>query len=349
MIQSVALQNFQSHKESILELAPGVNILTGDSDSGKTAILRALAWVLTNRPTGEAFRRIGSKSTSVIVDTSDGAITRVRSDKENLYFGPYAEKLAAIGTSVPESVVKLLNMDADLNIQRQLDAPFLLSCSAGEVAQRLNTVVGLDDIDVGLSNVQRRVRQNQIIFEQVAQQCSALTEQVESFAYLAEMENEVGILEQQLLDLAFMQSHVDGLGGALASVQECLAMLRMVPDVDRFLLQVLDAEQQLQNYNRVYGEAHGLLELVGSIAEAGDALDSIPDVLGLLSIVSDAEGLLQQLRERVELIRLGEDLVDVHGDLRRGVNLVMGQLADHEERLQRDFPAVCPLCGRKGK
>ena len=45
-IKKIILQNFQSHKYSIVELDEQLNVIVGPSDSGKSAIIRALKWVL---------------------------------------------------------------------------------------------------------------------------------------------------------------------------------------------------------------------------------------------------------------------------------------------------------------
>ncbi|MCK9524299.1 MAG: AAA family ATPase, partial [Limnochordia bacterium] len=39
MIEKLTLKNFQSHKHSELEFAPGLNAIIGQSDSGKSALL----------------------------------------------------------------------------------------------------------------------------------------------------------------------------------------------------------------------------------------------------------------------------------------------------------------------
>ena len=53
-IKLIELQNFQSHVKTIIEPAgPGfLTVITGPSDSGKTAIIRALKWLLYNQPQG---------------------------------------------------------------------------------------------------------------------------------------------------------------------------------------------------------------------------------------------------------------------------------------------------------
>lgn len=349
MIQSLAIQGFQSHASSLLEFHPGVNVIIGDSDSGKTAILRALTWALTNRPTGDAFRRNGSDKTIVTVTMSDGSISRVRSNKENFYLDGSGEKLTAIGTSVPESVLKLLRMDADLNMQRQLDAPFLLSCSAGDVAQRLNTVVGLDDIDVGLSNVARRVRQNQAIFEQSETRCTELSKQVEVYAYLEAMEREVVSLEDMFSSLVSVESYAEDLTDTLISIDECLQALKKLPDVVRLLGQIAEADGQFQNYNEVYGEAQRLSDLVGSIEETKEELRKIPNTTALLHEVGKIEDVLQQLREDIKQAQLGSELVAECEVLHRDYSILEVVIASQEEQFWKESPTVCPLCGgRKG-
>ena len=52
MIKSLELFNFQSHAHTLIEFSDGVNIISGTSDSGKSAILRALRWVIRNEPSG---------------------------------------------------------------------------------------------------------------------------------------------------------------------------------------------------------------------------------------------------------------------------------------------------------
>ncbi len=73
MIKSAKLINFQSHIDSLLEFHSGVNSITGQSDSGKSSILRAINWVIHNKPSGDAFIIQNSSGTkmSYIDDKGD--------------------------------------------------------------------------------------------------------------------------------------------------------------------------------------------------------------------------------------------------------------------------------------
>lgn len=156
MFNKIILKNFQSHKKSILNLIPGVNVIIGSSDVGKTAIVRALRWLVWNRPQGEAFRSYWGGITSIKVQTDEGIIKRIRGNK-NQYFVNELE-LNAIKSEVPAEVNSFLNMN-EINLQTQFSRPFLLDSSPGEVAQHFNKTAHLDAIDLSNKNVQHWVRQ----------------------------------------------------------------------------------------------------------------------------------------------------------------------------------------------
>ena len=165
MIKSLSLVNFQSHEETKLDFVPGVNVIIGSSNSGKSALMRGLFWVLNNRPSGTAFVSHWNQdkkgepldNTEVMVTTKDGGeVLRIRAKGLNAYLidGKQAE---AIRTDVPPEVLDVLNMN-DINVQRQMDGPFLLSESSAEVARFFNRIIHLDVIDTVLAEAERQRR-----------------------------------------------------------------------------------------------------------------------------------------------------------------------------------------------
>lgn len=168
MIQKIQIMNFQSHKDSVLELHPGVNSIIGSSNSGKSAILRGLFWVVYNRPTGVACVSHWNRDkhgnpknpTAVKVQKNSYTLQRSRTKDFNGYeYGVTAaaapEILEAIGTEVPEQITSLFNF-TEVNISKQMDAPFLLSESSGEVARFFNKIIRLDLIDRVLSTAESK-------------------------------------------------------------------------------------------------------------------------------------------------------------------------------------------------
>ena len=61
MLTSLTIKNFQSHKDSTLQFSPNVNVILGHNDSGKSAIFRAIDFVVFNSLSGDSFVRHGEK------------------------------------------------------------------------------------------------------------------------------------------------------------------------------------------------------------------------------------------------------------------------------------------------
>jgi DNA repair protein SbcC/Rad50 len=159
MIKSIHIQNFQSHEKSQLDFDPGVNIIIGTSDSGKTAIIRALRWVVWNRPSGNSFRSNWGGDTSVEVYTNEGSVLRSKSKSDKYIIKTRGRKdleLEAFSTSVPPEVNDLLGIN-EVNLQMQLDRPFLLDDTPGDVAKHFNKVARLDKIDSSQQYIQSEI------------------------------------------------------------------------------------------------------------------------------------------------------------------------------------------------
>lgn len=162
----VTIRNFQSHKETQIELSPTVNSLEGVSDSGKSAVLRAMLWALTNKPDGTAFASYWAKNRKgeiqAPVSVSIDNITRIRSKEFNGYLRYGAngeERYEALKGAVPVEIERAVNIGA-VNIQRQMDPPFLLSSTPGEAARYLNSLVGLEEIDTYQKALKGKSRDN---------------------------------------------------------------------------------------------------------------------------------------------------------------------------------------------
>ena len=154
MIENINIQNYQSHENTDMDFDPGVNVIIGLSDTGKSAIIRALKWVFFNRPLGDAYRSKWGGDTSVTLSINNNKITRERSKKDGNVYKLNSMVFKAMSTGVPDEIVDAVKINA-LNLQSQIDPHFLFSNTPGEVASHINQITGLHKIDTGLHNLKK--------------------------------------------------------------------------------------------------------------------------------------------------------------------------------------------------
>jgi len=156
MIESIHIKNFKCHKDTYLEFSKGVNVLVGLSDHGKSAVLRAIRWVVKNLPSGDNYKSWWGGDTEVTLVVNGNEVTRIRTnnDGKNGYIlnGEYLKS----GVGLPEPVKEVLKF-SDVNLQMQDDQFFLLSKSPPEVARYLNKIVNLDKIDEAHKNINTKL------------------------------------------------------------------------------------------------------------------------------------------------------------------------------------------------
>src|SRR5690554_1179337 len=192
MIKRLVIRNFQSHKDTSLEFVPGVNVIIGQSDSGKTAIVRALRWAVWNRPLGDSFKSHWGGDTSVLVEMDECRVERFKGKGGDHYLLDLkgsentATEFKAFGVEPPDEISRALGF-SELNLQNQHDNAFLISNNPGEVARHFNKVANIDQIDSSLRAVESWIRSiNQDIRTQESN-ISEYQEQVREYEYLDEL------------------------------------------------------------------------------------------------------------------------------------------------------------------
>jgi DNA repair exonuclease SbcCD ATPase subunit len=195
-IKSIFIQNFQSHQNTTLDLDKRINIIAGKTNSGKTAILRALNFVINNKSFNSCRSKWGG-DTSVSINVDNSLFTRSKVKKDNIY-KLNEQEFKAFGKNVPEEIEKHLNFN-ELNIQKQMDGPFLLSKSPGEIARYLNTIVNLDIIDSTLKNIEKDKRDTdkKVLF--LREQLKNILNDTKQYKNIEELEKHINTLENLIL------------------------------------------------------------------------------------------------------------------------------------------------------
>lgn len=358
MIKSISILNFQSHAKSKFDFADGVNVIVGSSDSGKTAALRALRWLANNRPTGDAMRSTWGGDTNVIVETEDGYVRRVRGKEDHYELKSHGGKdlvFKAFRTDVPDEIVSFLNL-SDINLQAQLDAPFLLSETPGNVAQFFNKIAKLDVIDKATSNV------NSVILslaQEIGKEASKdkpatglikeirdLEERIKGYDYLEQMEKDLvyaeeiqKILQDKEQDGGILKNLKDGIDNTFAAIDyysEVVALEKTVTE----------AEEKIEKKKKMVSDKARLEELIDvikenerSIKQQSLLLKAEPDVEKAISVIEKGK---QLRKDRDTLVYLSGTIKGYSNDFK----LKMSEIASMEAQFQEEMGDVCPLCNQ---
>lgn len=349
MIQEVKLSNFQSHKDSVLVLDPGVNVIVGTSDSGKTAVIRALRLAIANRPSGDAFvsKWIKKGEQSLVEINVDGDVVTRQEYPEKVYMVNDME-FKAFKLSVPDEVQSTLNMN-EINIQGQLDAPFLLSNSPGEVALHFNKVARLDKIDTGLANVQHQIKSLTTDIAYLKERKEKLTTDLEQFEHLQKFEIDLEVLEDmqaQRKRKASKISDLDVLLSRLTEVQESLDEKSSVIKMEVVLTKVLEQVEQKRTL------ALSIRRLESLIADINSDQRKLTSYASTLEIEESVNNVLKLIANKDVMKRYADGLKKALNGIGSTTNMLEQKEAEFERlhaQFDKEMPDVCPLCNQKIK
>lgn len=149
-----------------MSLTPGINIITGDTASGKSNIIRALVWLLYNTPNGDQFIRHGEQEAKVTAVLSNGyVVTRGKSRTGKNYYKLKSpdgteKEFNNFGLEYPQEIKDILKVfevrvsdkssPVYLNLCAQLEQPFFVNdstVSAAERAKWISLLMNINEID----------------------------------------------------------------------------------------------------------------------------------------------------------------------------------------------------------
>ena len=329
MITKIEIKNFQSHKNTVLEFDKGVNVICGESDNGKSAVIRAIRWVVENQPQGT--EKINSnwnedfkEPLSVKLYTEKGYVERIRDKKRNGYNicknGEKEIVLDAIGKGVPKEVTDFLNV-SDVNFQFQLDPPYLLTKSAGEASKYLNEIVHLDSIDKIMSIADSDKRQLSSEQKIVESDIKKLEEELKNTEWIDEA-------ERLYTRVSKYDEHISSSNDELIGLNEQIS--------EHESLKIVDLTKQKELVEKIESIS------VPDISELDEDIKEYEESAAKIIDLSKPEKLI----ERIESISI-PDISELDEDIKEYElrNEEILKLNKEREKLKARMPAICPYCG----
>lgn len=239
MITKLKVRNFQSLVGVDLDLGL-VTAITGESDNGKSAVVRALESVFKNR-SGDTFITHGKTACSVAVVADGQSIVWDKGPGVNQYTLEGVEYQKVGRGGVPPEVLTLLNI-SDENVAGQFDRPYLLFETGSFISDILGRVtnvgllyeaVRLAGKDIKRLDKEISTLQTDIAFLEVSRDkmkplveelLSCVADLEEQDQSISDSEGRLATLGTQLVRLSEYQSFLSG----MAEVTEVAAKLTVI-------------------------------------------------------------------------------------------------------------------------
>lgn len=234
MIRSLTLTNFMAHASTTMELAPGLNVLCGPNNTGKSAVVEALR-CLSQNPAPRHVIRHGAKEARVEVLLDGGwRVAWVRRKAYALYeiFAPGADEpqvFAKMGRGkVPEEVAELLKMApvsfekgeaVDVHLGDQRHPIFLLDQPGSLLADFLASSTESAHLMAMQDLLREKTRRAKISQGNLEKATARLRDGLDRLAPLPELSHALELLREEGRDLEARSAEVPKLEARLSGLE----------------------------------------------------------------------------------------------------------------------------------
>lgn len=352
-IEKISIHNFQSHKKTDIQFHKGVNVIVGESDVGKSAILRAINWVLTNRPTGNSFvSNWSDDGCQVHIEFDDGYIKRIKNKSMNGYIVSGLdwgeECYRNFGHGVPDEIAEFLNMN-EINFQSQFDPPFMLSWTPGERGLFLNEVVDLSITDETIKNIISTIRLEKDHIKIQEDAIKDTEQKLEKYKDLDRINEELTKLEAMEEKADSMEEDMDSLYRIIYEVgdlNKTISKYKKLPAAKKNLKECFTTQNKMEKLKKDINSLGNLIRGIQRTNNIAVRLKDTPKIKRKVATLYRSMGTATKARKNA--LKLA-GLID---EIKRRDALIeetKAKLKYGREVYEETFPSVCPLCEQEVK
>lgn len=343
MISKSEIKNFQSHKKLPLVFSKGLNVIWGDSDTGKSAIIRALRWAIESRPLNNRFIRKGTKEAIVRLFVGKHTIER-RKGKVNTYKLDDKPSYKAIRADVPVDIQEALGLSS-INVQSQDEIYFLIDKKPSEVGKILNEVSGLELVSDVLKETNQQIRQVSSQINERHKKVESLKRKIYDLDWIDRAKRQISILIDLEEKVIYLEEEIRNLENCIDLVKECQRKIKLIGKVDEIRLQKLlklrDEIKEFENF------ILHLSSFVNEYQKIKKALLQIvvlsPNKLKSIAISYD-----KLVEHKIEPLSIA---IDQYIKIKRKYDAIFEELDILERKFKKLLKGkkICPVCGQKIK
>ena len=354
MIKSQTIEFFQSWKKVCLNFVPGINVITGASDQGKSAIIKNLIWNFFSEPSATSFQSdFAGKddvTSSHVVFDDDSFVTKRRKDNDiNEYLTPEhngKDSLRALKTGVPEEVKEITKIEKH-NVQRQHDTYFLLqNISPGNVAKEFNHVAKIDIIDSTNREIRRAISDTKLRRDDTDLKIRDLSARIKKYDHLEVAELKFNRLEKTLTErdtkrkersaLIALADQIEILDEEIRSIDNWLEVEK---EIEKISDEAKTLENEILEKDRIEKLTYKAEDLSDEIRELEKFIKREDDLLKLKEMCNLN---IKDRQDRQKISELIEDIDNYDEDIEE----LEGFIEEKEKEKKEYYKELksCPTC-----
>jgi len=364
MIKSINTENFETHINTSIDLHPGVNTFVGESDEGKSGIVRQIKWNSKNRPKGDSYRNDALdpkkksdklKLTQVKIDyEGSGIVTRARDGFKsgvNHYQIGVKEPLRALRMDVPDEVQELTRMK-DVNIQGQhpTEQYFMLADKPGQVAKQFNKVAGLTIMDDAIKSINSQVRTCNTEIAITKKEIEAKTKELKDTEWVLKAEKLADKLSKYEKKLNKKKAELKAIGDAVHLIEEIDKKLKRFDDIGDAKIRLKELETEKLNISTKENDIEDIDNTILAMKSVDTALKNTVNVTDAKKMLKSLETLRSNIDEDQEKIdNISDLLAKIKENTKKETKATMKLIDAQQAHLKMWREEECPVCGRSGK
>ena len=303
---TLKIKNYQIITKADIQFTPGITLITGKSNNGKSSLFKAFRQLVYNQPGTDFIKHNQSKTTIELTKDDEFTIVYSKSQTDG---GKYevttpnnnTEVYTKLGSSQLPQIKEIthINKDFNYNFWNQLDKPFLISLSPREqfdLIQNSPHSLTLQQAINNLTQDRKSLQQSQI-----------------------QQQSQLDLLQSQLSQSQEQITSLPTITGLYTQITE----LKSQQDLIKSLTSLL------QQYNQID------LNPIQLKLNKLKSIPTIPDLQPLIQQFTDTQSQYDQLTKTVKPIT----------DLQQNIQLKGNQLTQVNHILTTQF-THCPLCNQ---
>lgn len=354
-MKKLVLKNIQKHKKLIINFGD-ITAIRGANDNGKSTIIRAIYWILYDKPSGDWMRRIlpdGKLATAhAKLYLKDGnVIERVKGDKINRYVlnGVNYDNYGTI----PEDIQKVLNTPISrfgnknftCNVFMQDDNSFVVEESPSVKADMINQLTGANIVHRAVKRLNKEKREYTTTLKVYSEELDnaklnlkslhgteRIIKRFESIEKRRDKLEQSKVLYKRMVDV---NKSYCRLRRILRNNKSTVNTFTVDPDI---LLKkaeiVIKMKKELENLEKVYKQIIYLEKIINIYKEMETVtMDELSSKVKIKEDLEDKYGKIRQISEKYN--KLSHKI----GETKKEIKKLQKKLSEFEGK-------ACVLCGK---